>query len=382
MQATRQRVHWSQHINLVYLAYLVFQPAFDPDTTVLAWTMLGLALTLFLSVYFWSIRQRGRKLLWGMSLMAALGLLYAPFNIGALVFFIYAAWAAGRAVPRPVARRLIALLLGLVVAAAVLGGLHLMSLHVSVIYALFSFVPSFFFTGIIGALSMAKVEREQANAKLRMAQEEVEHLATVAERERIARDLHDLLGHTLSVITLKSELAAKLAPRDPVKAAAEMAEVERISRQALQQVREAVRGYRSQGLQAELVSAKMALEAAGLKLEYYAEPLDLTPMQESVLSLALREAVTNVVRHAQASRCVIRLAQDAAEVRLEVSDDGIGGEAPEGTGLRGMRERVAALGGRVSRDSADGTRLSVTLPKRGAVPEPLPPDRVLQLEPT
>ncbi len=380
MQETSKRVNWLRHINLLYLVYLFFQPAFNPGATALAWAVLGAALALFLVIYFWSVRQRGRKLLWGMSLMAALGLAYAPFNVGALVFFVYAAYTAGHAAPRPVARKLIALLLGLVVIAAALAALRLTSLGTSPVYVLFSFIPSFIFTGIIGALSIAQLERRQANAKLHMAQEEVEHLAAVAERERIGRDLHDLLGHTLSVITLKSELAAKLAERDPAKAATEMAEVERISRQALQQVREAVRGYRSQGLQAELVSAKMALEAAGLKFEYYAEPLNLNPMQESVLSLALREAVTNVVRHAQASRCAVRLSQSAGEVRLEVSDDGVGGEAPEGTGLRGMRERAAALGGGVSISSADGTRLIVTLPKHGSSQPEAVPTGIPQLE--
>src|SRR5690606_38964639 len=114
-------------------------------------------------------------------------------------------------------------------------------------------------------------EREDHRAKLAMAQDEIERLATIAERERIARDLHDLLGHTLSTITLKSELAAKLVRNDPQSAAREMGDVERISRDALGQVRQAVRGYRSSGLEGEIANAKLALEAAGIDFDYYYE---------------------------------------------------------------------------------------------------------------
>src|SRR5208337_3051105 len=138
-----------------------------------------------------------------------------------------------------------------------------------------------------------------ASKKLRQAQGEVEHLAKVAERERIARDLHDVLGHTLSLITLKSELAGKLIDRDPERAGKEIREVEQISRQALTDVRDAIRGYRSQGLVAELAQAKSTLETAGLTVQCdAATTVKLPAVQESVLSLAVREAVTNVVRHA------------------------------------------------------------------------------------
>jgi two-component system sensor histidine kinase DesK len=188
-------------------------------------------------------------------------------------------------------------------------------------------------------------------------------LAKVAERERIARDLHDVLGHTLSVITLKSELAGKLMDRDPQRAGQEIREVEQISRQALSDVRDAIRGYRSKGLVAELAQAKSTLETAGLMVHVdAATSMQLPPMQESVLSLAVREAVTNVVRHAKARTCRLRIEQQNGTCRLEVADDGQGFTSMEGNGLRGMRERVEMLGGTLERRNKSGTTLTVTLP--------------------
>src|SRR4029077_6844194 len=133
------------------------------------------------------------------------------------------------------------------------------------------------------------------NRKLRKANEEIENLAKVAERERIARDLHDVLGHTLSVITLKAELAGKLIDRDPQRAGKEIREVEEISRQALSDVRDAIRGYRRKGLLAEIGEAKSPLETAGVTVRCDASNIEKLPaMQEGVLTMAVREAVTNV----------------------------------------------------------------------------------------
>ena len=126
-------------------------------------------------------------------------------------------------------------------------------------------VPALVFTIVTGAANIFDAERERAQRRLRRADEEIERLAALAERERIARDLHDLLGHTLSVIVVKSELAARLAERDPARAGEEMRDVERIGREALAEVRAAVVGYRAQGLRGELDGARRALAAAGVE---------------------------------------------------------------------------------------------------------------------
>jgi two-component system sensor histidine kinase DesK len=169
----------------------------------------------------------------------------------------------------------------------------------------------------------------------------------------------------LSVITLKSELAGKLIDRDPQRAGKEIREVEEISRQALSEVRDAIRGYRSKGLAAELAQAKSTLETAGVAVQCdAATTIKIPAMQESVLSLVVREAVTNVVRHAQAHTCRMRLDQQNGSCLLEIQDDGRGGFSNEGNGLRGMRERVEMLGGTLDRETSSGTRLTITLPMK------------------
>jgi two-component system sensor histidine kinase DesK len=201
-----------------------------------------------------------------------------------------------------------------------------------------------------------------AEEKLRRADDEIEHLAKVAERERIARDLHDLLGHTLSLITLKAELARKLVDRDPQRAKQEMLDVEHTSRAALADVREAIGGYRGEGLAADLIRARKTLETAGITVASEFDQLPLTPAQETVLALALREAVTNVVRHAQAQQCSVRLQREDNLCTLEISDNGRGADDPEGNGLRGMRERLESIGGSLQRQTKAGTRLVIHLP--------------------
>jgi two-component system sensor histidine kinase DesK len=183
--------------------------------------------------------------------------------------------------------------------------------------------------------------------------------------------MHDLLGHTLSVVVLKSELAAKLVGRDPARAAQEIREVEAVSRQALTEVRRAIQGYRTRGLTAELQSVRPALDAAGIELFAELPELTLPAAAEGVLALALREAVTNVARHSGAQHCWVGLTSGSGQVSLEVRDDGRGGQAPFGSGLAGMRERARALGGDVVRDASAGTRLLVSLPLRPQ-PAPLP----------
>jgi len=218
------------------------------------------------------------------------------------------------------------------------------------------------FSLIVGGTNLIAAQRVRANAKLQMAHEEIEQLAKLAERERIARDLHDVLGHTLSVIVLKSELAGRMFSRDPQRAAAEIADVEMISRKALGEVREAIGGYRAEGLAAEIKRAHSTLDAAGVTLVCEEKPPALNPTVESVISLVVREAVTNIVRHAHASRCQMTFSAQNGHSALVIEDDGRGGVRAEGNGLRGMRERVEALGGKFAVDGSKGTRLTILVP--------------------
>ena len=343
---------WSPLLWVLYLGFFFIDPVFG-HASLRLWLLDIAGAVVFLCLYFGLFVLQNPRAISHIGGMLLLGLLFQPINAGACTFFIFAAAMLPFCVDSQMAA-----FFGLAAIGAI-GAVEGILLHVGGWQLFYSGL----FPVIIGAGNTFFAERNRMNRKLRKANEEVEHLAKVAERERIARDLHDVLGHTLSVITLKSELAGKLIDRDPQRAGKEIREVEQISRQALTEVRDAIRGYRSKGLVAELAQAKTTLETAGLAVQCdAATTVKLPAVQESVLSLAVREAVTNVVRHAQARSCRMRLEQQNGTCRLEIHDDGLGSSNGEGNGLRGMRERVEMIGGTLNRNTEAGTTLTITLP--------------------
>jgi two-component system, NarL family, sensor histidine kinase DesK len=355
----RDRDHgWGPLLWVLYLGFFFVQPIVD-HVSLKLWLLNGLGAAIFLVLYWGLFLLERPRALVHIGGMVLLGVLWLPVNAGACTFFIFAAAMVPFSVGTQA--RAIASLLSI----AAIGGIEGFFLHMGP----WSLFYTAIFPLLIGGGNIFFAERNRMNRRLRKANEEIEHLAKVAERERIARDLHDVLGHTLSVITLKSELAGKLIERDPLRAAKEIGEVEEISRQALSDVRDAIRGYRSRGLAAELALAKTTLETAGLTVQCdAATTVKLPAMQEGVLSLAVREAVTNVVRHAQAHTCRLRLEQQNGSCRLEIYDDGRGSSNGEGNGLRGMRERVEMLGGTLQRNCEAGTTLTITLPLKEITP--------------
>jgi two-component system, NarL family, sensor histidine kinase DesK len=200
---------------------------------------------------------------------------------------------------------------------------------------------------------------------LREAREELARLAVSEERLRFARDIHDLLGHSLSVIVLKSELLSRTLPEDvPPRVRQEAQEIESVARGALREVREAVAGYRKASLATELGGAAAAFEAAGIDYQRVQQGGAITPETEAVLAWAVREGVTNVIRHSHASRCSIRVGREDGHIVLDVVDDGEGGKPAQGNGLRGVAERAAGIGGEVEAGPLphEGFRLRVTVP--------------------
>jgi len=342
-----------------YFGFFFIDPVVNHASARL-WFYTLLATAVFLYLYFSIFWVSCRQGLLRVAAMVALGAVFAKYNGGATTFFIFAAACGPFVVDTEVDG--VKVLLVVELAAA----LTWWAFHLNNWFLLFGNGLAF----VIGASNIHFAERNRNSKRLLKAQDEIEHLAKVAERERIARDLHDVLGHTLSVIILKSELAGKLMDRDTQRAGTEIREVEQISRQALSEVRDAIRGYRSHGLLAELAKAKATLETAGLSVKCEAATLALPALQESVLSMAVREAVTNVVRHAQARNCSVRLEQQNGSCRLAIEDDGRGGIQNEGSGLRGMRERVEMLGGTLTRDSQAGTTITINLPLKQVAPKP------------
>jgi two-component system, NarL family, sensor histidine kinase DesK len=230
----------------------------------------------------------------------------------------------------------------------------------------------------VGLLMVLMRDLRMRNQELTEARAELARTAVVRERERFARDLHDLLGHTLSVIALKAELAGRLLRERPGEAAAEVAEVEAVARQALGEVRHAVSGYRRPTLEGELAGARMALSAAGIEAQVDFSPVSFDPEVEAVLAWAVREGATNVIRHSGARHCCVKVSARLGGAEVEVLDDGararpVDGEMAAadwavngdgGHGLAGLRERAEALRGRIEAGGRPegGFRLAVSVP--------------------
>jgi two-component system sensor histidine kinase DesK len=364
---SQQQKRGSTVIWLAYTAFLFLEPIFEPN--LLLWVKTLAVFALFLGIFFLYVDTCNPKLRMAMAAATvALGIITYPWNPGGSTFFIYAAGFF------PFAQR------------SARWSIAFFAFESAVLYvegrwsyhSMTNTYMGIFLLLVIGGSNIFFAEQKRSDSKLRMAHEEIEALAAVAERERIARDLHDVLGHTLSLIVLKAELAGRLMERDPARAAAEIADVETTARTALSEVREAIGGYRARGLAAEIEAARRTLDVAGVTLILDSDTPgvpgsdsrirvasgNLTAGEETVLSLALREAITNIVRHAQAKTCRLRFISEQGHRRLIVEDDGEHPLTREGNGLRGMRERVEAIGGHVSLNRDSGTRLLIELPLR------------------
>ncbi|MEU2051067.1 sensor histidine kinase, partial [Streptomyces albidoflavus] len=206
-------------------------------------------------------------------------------------------------------------------------------------------------TYLSGLVTATLLSLSRMVVELQRTRQELARTAVERERLRFSRDLHDLLGHTLSVVVVKAEAARRLAPHDPEAAGAQMRDIEEVGRHALTEVREAVSGYREESLGAELDRARSLLAAAGVAMEVSREGPPLPLRVEALLCWVVREAATNVVRHSGASRCRFTVSADPeGTTRLDVTDDGRGrqeaGDAP-GSGLAGLAERIGSAGGRL-----------------------------------
>jgi len=336
---------------LVYLAFFFVEWWFRPVSTI-EYGLAALTIVVFLVLYFSAWWHRGAVALAHIAGMVALGAAWTPLNAGASVLFIYGASFAYRVGPP---RRAATLVAGI----AAFAGLVAWWSQPVLAY----WLPGVFISVMIGGVNIYFAERERHNAELRLSRAETRRLARVAERERIARDLHDVLGHTLSLITVKSELAAKLLDRDPERARGEIEAIESTARQALHEVRDAIGGMHEQRLAEALEHTEMSLRAADIELERdIDETIELPAPVQAMLALVIREAATNILRHARARRCRIALGRDDGGLRLEIADDGRGGLRPDGSGVQGMRARIESLGGELDVESAGGSRLVARLP--------------------
>ncbi|MBY8877039.1 sensor histidine kinase [Actinacidiphila acidipaludis] len=340
---------------LVYLGAPVSDLA-DGGHGVLVTTAAALGLAAFVLAYlalvFLRTNAREKPEQWVYAVLVAQtglsALLSATLGKSWLVLFVYVAVACGAALPFRESRWAVPAVTAVLAAigASVDSGGDL--------------YPALIIPALLGGFAMVGVKQlVRTMRELREARETVAQLAATEERLRLARDLHDLLGHSLSLITLKSELAGRMLPDRPDDAAEQVADIEKVSRQALVDVREAVSGYRRPTLTAELAGARTALASAGVTARVHADgpPPGLAPEAEGALAWALREAVTNVVRHSGAATCVVALETAGGLATLTVSDDGRGpgDDLEPGNGLTGLTERLILAGGTLRTDrSGDG----------------------------
>jgi len=347
-----------ESVHLLWSAWVFVTPLFDRGYT-WRWALItALSYPVFVALFAKSMLvSRATASRYGMGL-AMFGILLVPFYSGSVSYFIYGCVSCSLS-----SRRLTPFLLRLVM----LNTLFLL-IASQVGYAWQALVAFPVMTFIIGMVTHVERIGHEKDAALKLSHDEVRRLAATAERERIGRDLHDLLGHTLSLITLKLELSRKLFDRDTEAARREVLEAEKVARHALAEVRCAVTGFRATDLAAELASARLLLESSAVQLDYGQPPC--MPVEiERALALVLREAATNIARHAGATQASVSFETVDGGLCLTVADNGRGGIAEEGNGLSGMRERVRGLGGRLQIHSVrgQGTRLRVVVPLPAAV---------------
>jgi two-component system sensor histidine kinase DesK len=345
--AVRKPVPWGYLVWTLPLAYVFWSP-YQQGAGWLEWTVtaatLAAVLALFLTGLTFDDRPKRVGSVCVAVLVIAVGFMaYRPS--GALYFPVAAAFVAPAVGGRG------GLAMALVCAIAALFGVEWALLYLRTegpILPLLAAAQTF--VSGIGSIHAVRQARE------------LKRRDKASERERIAKDLHDVLGHSLSSLALKAELARRVFHADPKRALAEIGDVERIARQGLEEMRGAVHGYCAGDIYAELERAELLLKAAHLRVEHRYDELEMPPAKERVLALIVREAVTNVLRHSHASVCRLALLRTDGAYRLEIADDGRGGQHREGIGMSSIRARAEALGGTAVWSSAAGTELCVSLP--------------------
>ena len=350
---------------IVFIAYPIVRILIQPPGPAI--TALALAATAMFGLIVWSVARRdafdpARARWWLAALDLGIIAIATTLTIvepesGWIVFFYFGSTTASLLLPERRALTLIAI-------AGIAGGVALLSIEDPA-----SAVVQGVAISIIGMTVYAMSALRRTNLKLHEARQELAAMAVAEERDRIARDLHDVLGHSLSLIAIKSELAGRLLPGDPDRARAEIADVERVARDSLTAVRETVGGYRRPTLDGELAEARVALDAAGIEPRIRHEVGPLAASEDAVLAWAVREAVTNMVRHSAARHGSITTLRRGSVAELEVTDDGLppASSGSPGSGLRGLRERLERAGGQLEAGPlvSGGYRLVATIPVIG-----------------
>ncbi|PGD05687.1 sensor histidine kinase [Bacillus toyonensis] len=345
----------------MWLVYLLF-PIYNL-TQVSGWKLvMGIGmLIVFIITYRQLYFVQKTFVLWAFIQMI-LTFLFAIFYNPFMIFFgFFTASAMGFAPSKKVFRVLLCLLV------VMLGAFVFVNMNQLTPANLVNIVPMFILM-LLTPFGMRNFnQKKMLKNQLNEANEQIKDLVKREERQRIARDLHDTLGHTLSLITLKSQLVEKLIVKNPERASVEAKEITQTSRTALKQLRELISDMRMITVEEELEQIKAILQAANIELEIEQEASasSLSPIEQNILGMCLREAVTNVVKHSKATQCTVSVLESQGELILKVEDNGIGLEDQnnDGNGIRGMKERIALIDGFVELNTIhSGTLLAVKVP--------------------
>ncbi|RUO23301.1 two-component sensor histidine kinase [Aliidiomarina iranensis] len=316
--------------------------------------VLVVALIVFVGLYLYCFNLQPEQMLLPILAMYFLAVATTPLNPGSVALFSYVGFFVGFAYRWPIA---LASVIGIVATLAVFQ------------FGVGTRWDLFFHYGAVIVITVAifgRVERlRQRHAEAeRKSQEEIERLATRVERERIARDLHDILGHTLSSIVLKSDLAqAQLAKQQYKQAGVQLAELSEIARASLSQVRQSVSGYKHGGLNLELNRLVQRLKDAGFDTQISGQPPAMDTERETAVVLALTELVTNIIRHSKGQRCEIHFDESADTYQIKIEDNGPCTDISTGNGLQGVQLRMHELGGSVKVNTQTGCAVSLLFPK-------------------
>jgi two-component system sensor histidine kinase DesK len=351
---------FSPYVWLIYLP-LFFIPVMisHHESIDLVWT--ALALITFLGLYFHAYWVKSQYVIYHIVAIGLLGTLVAFITPTACTLFIYAGAFCSRLMPLKYAMTVLVSLL-----------IWIASISWFFSFEMYFYQPALVFTLIVGILNIYQCALHQNKQALILSRKETQRLAQVAERERIARDLHDLIGHTFSVITIKADLAGRLIDKDLEKARIEIKQLENISRDALSQVREVVSGYRTSDLLSELANAKNVFNSVDIDFYYQFENIDeqqieLDSTNNKELAIVLRELVTNIIKHAKATQVTAIIKHQDGKIVLAMQDDGQGFENSQhkGFGIKGIEERIQKLKGFVAIKTGGqytGTLSEITLP--------------------
>ena len=351
---------FSPYVWLIYLPLFFIPVIISHDESMdLVWT--ALALITFLGLYFHAYWVKSQYVIYHIIAIGLLGTLVAFITPTACTLFIYAGAFCSRLMPLKYAMTILVSLL-----------VWIASISWFFSFEMYFYQPALIFTLIVGILNIYQFALHQNKQELILSRKETQRLAQVAERERIARDLHDLIGHTFSVITIKADLAGRLLDKDLEKARIEIKQLENISRDALSQVREVVSGYRTSDLLSELANAKNVFNSVDIDFQYQFENIDeqqieLDSTSNKELAIVLRELVTNIIKHAKATQVTAIIKHQDGKIVLALQDDGQGFENSQhkGFSIKGIEERIQKLKGFVAIKTGreyTGTLSEISLP--------------------